>query len=1020
MQDTVLNEVSNGSPASCLWQGKLVVAWPDANRGGAISIAVGDAVTDGPYAPSVVALPFIASGFGRVALATFANEVWLGWMDAPTGALTIAATSDGATFGTPVAVVASAIDGPSLHGGDRLWMTWIEDGSRRMVVASSADGLSFTSVNLANNADDSPAITSFDHPYLGKRVALCWNDGTATFASSAPAGSPQALDATPLRLPPGATPSMCFAGPPASVLTGPTVAQRANDRLALVSIDIDVQEASSVRLGPAISYGPAVVAAGADLLLAYRSAATDQVGVGSWADVYGIPHDLKALVDQPCDPQGCTDDPRLVCVLTEDTAVVQRPAQVRMARRGDLVLTPADGDGVIGTILKNLGPHQFYDHMGIMVDDGNTIRHCTEAKDRLIGDKSYYTGSLFGDPAPTDGLRPDLVKYGWPGPILQTVQNGFFDGWNGGANPEWNYRGSSPAPTFAHGNAFFDYEHPETPVQISNLTYTPTYRDDHTGPLWPLLVRPPRPFEAARPWVRWALGQVAKEALAIRGHYRFYAYTDAHIAEDPSSFAPAANDPAWAGLAPGANWAAGTPGLVCSTFIWFAARRALTGLVPQIRLDQNTTSPTSGAARMQTVGMVLDGLYEYHEPERIASAEALHAWIVATVRHIVKQRADDALPGLTRIGIGAAAGAFAGAPWGLLGATLSPADATDIVVGLTEMPEHVANGVCNAFASDTPQRINEDAWRQPRIGKSVSPDDILNYWDAPAELSDERSGLWGESERLMLANPRPELVPRGRLQLSPGVSHVTGLVSYAGQPMVGAKVTIGCRTTYTNAHSGFSLDVPASPATGPGDQLVRVEGYWDSPPGIVSKNIRLPLPAGLLNLGRIDLDPPPEWRRRVELHGELMMKHQVMFGHDTIDHSAWSSSVFVQCEPLMHYYDPDAYRGEIRKTFSTATKWCGGERAKFSCIVSMFDPDAWRLDGDPAPTPPPEGPLAIFVRWWFGMVEGENENELDGQSGTLVVGPGQSGVISVSLSDGDVPPDRAHAEITVDNFVNPA
>jgi hypothetical protein len=240
----------------------------------------------------------------------------------------------------------------------------------------------------------------------------------------------------------------------------------------------------------------------------------------------------------------------------------------------------------------------------------------------------------------------------------------------------------------------------------------------------------------------------------------------------------------------------------------------------------------------------VDGLYEYHLAERAASADALHDWIVTTVQKIVKQRADAQLSGLARVGIGAAAAAVAGAPWGLLGATLSPSDATDLVIGLTDMPEHVANGVCNAFASDTPQRVDDQVWKQPGIGKSVSPDDILNFWDTPADLVlpspvselfrapvPVRSGLWGASERMMLVNPRPEVVQVGRLMLSPGVANVTGIVTYGGHALIGAEVTIGCRKTYTNAHSGFELDVPASPDDA---QLIHVQAYWDSPPGMVA------------------------------------------------------------------------------------------------------------------------------------------------------------------------------------------
>ena len=110
------------------------------------------------------------------------------------------------------------------------------------------------------------------------------------------------------------------------------------------------------------------------------------------------------------------------------------------------------------------------------------------------------------------------------------------------------------------------------------------------------------------PWVRWALERVADYAAAIRGHYRFYAYTDALIAVDTGRFAPPIGDAAWAGMAKGADWAAGTPGIVCSTFVWLAAQQATARLVPQLLLDQDHTSPRSGAGRTQTVLATIDGL----------------------------------------------------------------------------------------------------------------------------------------------------------------------------------------------------------------------------------------------------------------------------------------------------------------------------------------------------------------------------------------------------------------------------
>ena len=1027
---TRLDEVPIGPPAACVWQGQLVVAWADGNRGGAISVAVGNAVTAGSYAPSIARLDQIAYGVGKVALAEFSGRLYLGWMDAPTGALAVASSNDGVTFSSQVALVGSANDGPSLHGGDQLLASWIEYGSRRIVIAASDDGVTFSApLVLSHDADGLAACTSYEHPYLGARVALVWDSDTGLVVSIAPAKSLQGLDAAPMQIWNGGRPALCVSGPPASTYTGPTIALGTEDRLALLSVDVDGSRASAPRWGPASSSAPAVAATGTDLLLAYTEyVSTQRLLVGSWDQAFDLPADLRDRVGQPCNPRQCTDDPRLVCVLTGEMEVEQRSAEVSNARRGDLILTPADGDGVIGTILKNVDPPQFYDHMGIMLADATTIRHCTEAKDRVIGDKSYYTGSLLGDPAPTDGLRPDLIKYGWPGPITQTIQDGFFDGWNGGLNLDWTYRGASHATlTPEQEKAFFDPEHIETPVHITNLTYTPTYRADHQGPVWPLVVRPPRAVEARMPWVRWALERVADHAAGIRGHYRFYAYTDALIAVDTSRFAPPVGDAAWAGMAEGADWAAGTPGIVCSTFVWLAAQQATAGLVPQLLLDQDHTSPRSGAARMQTVLATIDGLYEYHVGERTDSANALHDWIVTTVRGVVKRRADAQLTGLARVGIGAAAAAVAGAPWGLLGATLSPADATDLVIGLTDMPEHVANGVCNAFASDTPQRVDDQAWKQPGTGKSVSPDDILDFWDAPAELSlpdphaelftasiPVRSGLWGDSEQMMLVNPRPELVPVGRLAVSPGVAEVRGIVTYGGHALVGAEVRIGCRKTYTNAHSGFALDVSASPDDND-QQLIEVRGYWDSPPGMVSTQLRRSLVVGLNNLGDIRLKPPPEWRRRVEFHGELMMKHQVMFGHDTIDHHTWSASCFVQCDPDMAALDNTAYEAAISQTFSASTLRCGGQRAVFGGTVSMYDPTGPNQA-------PPEGALAVIVDWRFGMWEGEDddEDEIDHQSGQTVVPGGQTRMINPSLRDGEIPPDRAHAEITVDNFVNPA
>jgi hypothetical protein len=151
------------------------------------------------------------------------------------------------------------------------------------------------------------------------------------------------------------------------------------------------------------------------------------------------------------------------------------------------------------------------------------------------------------------------------------------------------------------------------------------------------------------------------------------------------------------------------------------------------------------------------------------------------------------------------------------------------------------------------------------------------------------------------------------------------------------------------------------------------------------------------------------------------MNHQVMFGHDTIDHSKWVNSSFVQIDPNMAETHRAEYDAARTQSFETSTKRCGGERARLSGVVSMFDPTARGSDGQPL-SPPAEGALSIIVDWRFGMWDGSDgdEEEIDHQAGTLVVGPGQSKDLSTALRDGDVPPDRARILITIENNVNPA
>src|SRR5206468_742920 len=142
-------------------------------------------------------------------------------------------------------------------------------------------------------------------------------------------------------------------------------------------------------------------------------------------------------------------------------------------------------------------------------------------------------------------------------------------------------------------------------------------------------------------------------------------------------------------------WAAGTPGIVCSTFIWLAAQRALHGLTPHVYLDRDPQTPTGSGARQQMAQPRIDGLYHYGEDERKRSGQALHDWIAEKVERVFKQTADKEIPALARFGVGMVIGIITGAIAGPVGGAaaaaftalaLSPATMTDLTMGLTQMP----------------------------------------------------------------------------------------------------------------------------------------------------------------------------------------------------------------------------------------------------------------------------------------------------------------------------------------------
>jgi hypothetical protein len=82
-----------------------------------------------------------------------------------------------------------------------------------------------------------------------------------------------------------------------------------------------------------------------------------------------ICHEGDCLEDQPL----CPPDPRITCqLIPADPALktwvrdwMKLPWRLDNAFKGDLLLTPGGGSGVISSLLSQLQPPQHYGHMGI-------------------------------------------------------------------------------------------------------------------------------------------------------------------------------------------------------------------------------------------------------------------------------------------------------------------------------------------------------------------------------------------------------------------------------------------------------------------------------------------------------------------------------------------------------------------------------------------------------------------------------------------------------------------------------
>jgi hypothetical protein len=286
-----------------------------------------------------------------------------------------------------------------------------------------------------------------------------------------------------------------------------------------------------------------------------------------------------AVEGDECDPWNLPDvvPDGMFCLPTSETRQVKLPPRFMNAKKGDIILSPGNG-GLIAAVLAAVTPPQPFSHSGIMTRNRDEITHSTAAEDRITGD---FAGS--------DGIRPDVLKYLWPGVITQSV--------DAAVNGE-------------------DMVDPET-GDVYKVSGFASELGQLASPevTAPMIVKPDPLIETTA--IRSKLQAIANFAAQQAGkcHYRFFCYTDPTIGL--SSTAPAE-----------AKWAAGTRPTVCSSLIWMAIKDA--GLTMEGALE---AADLDGGAQIALD--TPDGLYVYDADERLAAGEVLfnrlHSFVMNSV-----------------------------------------------------------------------------------------------------------------------------------------------------------------------------------------------------------------------------------------------------------------------------------------------------------------------------------------------------------------------------------------------------
>ena len=552
-----------------------------------------------------------------------------------------------------------------------------------------------------------------------------------------------------------------------------------------------------------------------------------------------------------CSQPLCPPDANVTCQVNT-VGQGMKPCSINNAYKGDIILCPGDGTGPIGVLLNSLNPQQIYTHTGIMVSDHYDVRHATQSKDWLK--KEHSNGSLFGvvnTGVPSNGFDNDAIKYGWPGTLTQSVDEAYY------ADTRDNY---GPAKYCNLPNV----DEADKAYLIKALTFDPII-DDNKIKQHPMVVSACPSAIHQSPEIRGILHMVADEALNIRGHYRFYAYTDAAASLDPTFNGPAmglyrpnqsvdlegnVTDPA---NPCNSIPKSGSIAVVCSSLIWTAVQRVTAKMKTLITLDDtagvpftgcdNTITAPNGAYTADPAKLTPDGLYFYTELERQQAATALFAQVHNDVIDNITDNINDLYdaldsfhsgPPVIRHGVNQLVTTAASGVVGLSTfLNISTSLAAELVEILVDMPNKIARQLCNTFASDNPDTTS-DAWQNPGVGRAVSPDNIIWSWASlqsinlhqPGErfVPNSIDGLYGHNEPVSFSPGQYGDIPNSTWQLSPGPALMQGFVflKLADGTIVPlnkpAIITMACQQSASNERGFYSMKVPASNDTS--------MGYW--------------------------------------------------------------------------------------------------------------------------------------------------------------------------------------------------